>query len=157
MIYIFVCLSLSFRSPLHICFSAIVIIILYVCVLPWTCECLCLSICPFIILLPLYFTLTHSISLSLSIYIYIYIYIYIWIFLINYLTNQTCKSLLVKQGRAHKWCTPMGPHIWPSKSRTTSSNIHPAAMWGYGMWPWRPARGEERKGEVAREGQRHLC
>ena len=24
-------------------------------------------------------------------------------------------------------------HIWPSKSRTTSSNIHIAAMWGYGM------------------------
>ena len=22
-------------------------------------------------------------------------------------TNQTCKSLLEKQGRAHKWCTPM--------------------------------------------------
>ena len=25
------------------------------------------------------------------------------------------------------------PHIWPSKSRTTSSIIHTAAMWGYGM------------------------
>ena len=25
------------------------------------------------------------------------------------------------------------PHIWPGKSRTTSSNIHSAAMWGYGM------------------------
>ena len=25
------------------------------------------------------------------------------------------------------------PHIWPSKSRTTSSNIHTAAMWRYGM------------------------
>ena len=25
------------------------------------------------------------------------------------------------------------PHIWPSKSRTTSSNIHTAALWGYGM------------------------
>ena len=24
------------------------------------------------------------------------------------------------------------PHIWPGKSRTTSSNIHSAAMWGYG-------------------------
>ena len=32
-----------------------------------------------------------------------------------------------------KWCTPMEPHIWPSKSRTTSSNIHTAAMWGYWM------------------------
>ena len=38
----------------------------------------------------------------------------------------------------------MDPHIWPAKSRTTSSNIHPAAMWGYRMWPWRPARGDER-------------
>ena len=37
------------------------------------------------------------------------------------------------KGRAHKWCTPMDPRIWPSKSRTTSSNIHTAAMWGYGM------------------------
>ena len=36
-------------------------------------------------------------------------------------------------GRAHKLCNPMDPHIWPSKSRTTSSNIHTAAMWGYGM------------------------
>ena len=25
------------------------------------------------------------------------------------------------------------PHIWPSKSGTTSSSIHTAAMWGYGM------------------------
>ena len=34
---------------------------------------------------------------------------------------------------AHKWCTPMDPHIWPGKSRMTSSNIHSAAIWGYGM------------------------
>ena len=26
-------------------------------------------------------------------------------------TNQTCRTLLEKQGRAHKWCTPMDPHI----------------------------------------------
>ena len=38
-----------------------------------------------------------------------------------------------KQRRAHKWCTPMDPHIWPGKSRSTSSNIHSAATWGYGM------------------------
>ena len=44
------------------------------------------------------------------------------------LTNQTCRTLLEKQGRAHKRCTPMDPHIWPGKSRTTSSNIHSAAM-----------------------------
>ena len=29
--------------------------------------------------------------------------------------------------------TPMDPHIWPSKSRTSSKNIHTAAMWGYGI------------------------
>ena len=28
---------------------------------------------------------------------------------------------------------PLDPHIWPGKSRTTSTNIHSAAMWGYGM------------------------
>ena len=48
-------------------------------------------------------------------------------------TILTCRKLLEKQGRAHKWCNPMDPHTWPSKSRTTSSNIHTAAMWGYGM------------------------
>ena len=37
------------------------------------------------------------------------------------LTNQTRRTLLEKQGRAHKWCTTMDPHIWPSKSRTSSS------------------------------------
>ena len=43
------------------------------------------------------------------------------------LTNQTCRTLLEKQGRAHKRCTPMDPGIWPSKSRTISLNIHTAA------------------------------
>ena len=37
------------------------------------------------------------------------------------------------RGRAPKWYTPMDPHIWPSKSRKSSANIHTAAMWGYGM------------------------
>ena len=46
-------------------------------------------------------------------------------------TNQTCRTLLEKQERAHKWCTPMDPHIWPFKSRMTSSNIHTVALWGY--------------------------
>ena len=32
-----------------------------------------------------------------------------------------------------EWCTPMEPHIWPSKSRTTSSNLHTAAMWRHRM------------------------
>ena len=62
-----------------------------------------------------------------------------WLVLCNLLyiyfiqTNQTCRTLLEKQRRAHKWCTPMDPSIWPSKSRMTSSNIHTAAMWGYRM------------------------
>ena len=72
-------------------------------------------------------------------------------------TNQTCRSLPERQGWAHKWCTPMKPHIWPGKSRTTSTNIHPAAMWGYRVWPWRPAGGDERWGEMAREGQGYPC
>ena len=38
-----------------------------------------------------------------------------------------------EEGRAHKGCSPMDPHIWPGKSRTTSTKIHTAAMWGYGM------------------------
>ena len=29
--------------------------------------------------------------------------------------------------------TPMDPHMWPSKSRTTSSNLHTAAMWRHRM------------------------
>ena len=36
------------------------------------------------------------------------------------------------------------PHIWLGKSRTISSNIHSAAIWGYRMWLWRPTRGDER-------------
>ena len=47
--------------------------------------------------------------------------------------TRHCRTLLEKQGWAHKWCTLMDPHIWPGKSRTTSSNIHTTAMWGYGM------------------------
>ena len=48
-------------------------------------------------------------------------------------TSQTRRTLLEKQGRARKWRTPMDPHIWPSKSRTTSPNLHTAAMWGHRM------------------------
>ena len=51
----------------------------------------------------------------------------------------------------------MDPHIWSGKSRTTSRNIHPVAMWGYRLWLWRPAGGDERLGEVAREGQGYPC
>ena len=68
-------------------------------------------------------------------------------------TNQTCRTLLEKQGRTHKRCTLVDPHTWPCKNRTTSTNIHSATMWGYGMLSWRPAWGDERYGKVAREGQ----
>ena len=48
-------------------------------------------------------------------------------------TSQTRRTLLEKQRRARKWFTTMDPHIWPSKSRTTSPNLHTAAMWGHRM------------------------
>ena len=47
------------------------------------------------------------------------------------LDNQTCRTLLEMQGRAHKWCTPIDLLTWPRKSRVTSSNIHTADLWGY--------------------------
>ena len=37
------------------------------------------------------------------------------------------------KGRTHQWCTPMDPAYGQAKNRMTSSNIHTAAMWGYGM------------------------
>ena len=43
-------------------------------------------------------------------------------------TNQTCRTLLEKQGRTHKRCTLMDTHTWPCKSKTTSTNIHSAAI-----------------------------
>ena len=48
-------------------------------------------------------------------------------------TNQTRRTLLEKQGRAHKRCTPVDPHIWMCKSGTTSTNLHTATMWGHRM------------------------
>ena len=48
-------------------------------------------------------------------------------------TSQTRRTLLEKQRWARKWRTTMDPHIWPSKSRTTSPNLHSAAMWGHRM------------------------
>ena len=49
------------------------------------------------------------------------------------------------------------PHTLPCKSRTTSTNIHSATMWGYRMLSRRPVWGDERYGKVAREGQGYLC
>ena len=42
-------------------------------------------------------------------------------------------TLLEKQGRAHKRCTPVDPHSWMCKCGTTSTNLHTAAMWGHGL------------------------
>ena len=50
------------------------------------------------------------------------------------LMKHTCMTLLEKQGRAHNWYSPMDLLIWPSKSRTTSANLHRAAPWGYGVY-----------------------
>ena len=52
------------------------------------------------------------------------------------------KTIQVR--RTHKWCTLMDPHTWPCKIRTTSTNIHSATMWGYGMLSRRPVWGDER-------------
>ena len=49
-----------------------------------------------------------------------------------------------------------GPHTWPCKRRTTSTNIHSATMWGYGMLSWRPDEGEERCREEWRERVRDI-
>ena len=67
----------------------------------------------------------------------------IMMMIIAIMLDQTCRTLLEKQGRTHKRCTLMDPHTWPCKNRTTSTNIHSTAMWGYGM-SWRPAWGDER-------------
>ena len=50
-----------------------------------------------------------------------------------------------------KRCTLMDPHTWPRKSRTTSSNVHSAAMWGYRMLSWRTYLG---RWTIGRSGER---
>ena len=47
--------------------------------------------------------------------------------------TRTRRTLLEKQGRAHKRCTPVDPRTWMCKSGTTSTNLHTAAVWGHGM------------------------
>ena len=47
-------------------------------------------------------------------------------------------------GHCWKWCTLMDPYTWPCKSRTISTNMHSATMWGYGMLSRRPAWSDER-------------
>ena len=48
-------------------------------------------------------------------------------------TIVNMSGSLEKQGRAHKQCTPVDPHIWMCKSRTISTNLHTATMWGHRM------------------------
>ena len=66
-------------------------------------------------------------------------------------TNQTRGTLLEKQGRAHKRCTPVDPHIWMCKSRTTSTNLHTATMWGHRIVTLKTCR---RRWMIGRNGER---
>ena len=83
-----------------------------------------------------------GIPMPINVLTYPYICIVVsWLFSITktiQVRRTRCRTLLEKQGRTHKRCTLMDPHTWPCKSRTTSTNIHSAAMWGYGMLSWRP-------------------
>ena len=86
-------------------------------------------------------------------YYYLFLHIVKWfqelLFIICYkhfyviLIVQFNRTLLEKQGRTHKWCILVDPHTWPCKSWTTSTNIHSATMWGYGMLSKRAAWGDE--------------
>ena len=101
----------------------------------------------YILLLIILLLLLGIISYSGFTRLNIYIYIYIWgvdetptIRTLaphhkNYTssTNQTRRTLLEKQGRAHKRCTPVDPRTWMCRSGTTSTNLHTAAVWGHGM------------------------
>ena len=49
------------------------------------------------------------------------------------LDEPDMPTLLEKQRQDRKWCAPVDPRICPIKSRTTSTNIHTAAMWWYGI------------------------
>ena len=61
------------------------------------------------------------------------------------------KTIQVRRTRhaGHCWrsrdelITLVDPYTWPCKSRTTSTNIHSATMWGYRMLSRIPARGDE--------------
>ena len=50
-------------------------------------------------------------------------------------TNQTCRTLLEKQGRTHKWCTLMDPHTWPCKSSLYSSRWPLSEDSGFNSYP----------------------
>ena len=54
--------------------------------------------------------------------------------MVQFVTLGFLQLAIVRRYWLHKTqghrltCTPMDSRIWPSKSRTTSSNIHTAAM-----------------------------
>ena len=45
-----------------------------------------------------------------------------------YIDEPDMQDTAGEAGTNSKRCTHMDPHTWPSKSRTTSTNIHSAAM-----------------------------
>ena len=74
------------------------------------------------------------------------------------LPNQTCKSLLEKQGRAHKWCTPMHPRIWQdNKLEYTSSSY--VRIWDAVLktcqWRWMIGRSGEWGSRISVPVARH--
>ena len=73
------------------------------------------------------------------------------------LTNQTCRTLLEKQGRAHKWCTPMDPHIWPSKTRRPARTYIQQLCKDTGCSPEDLPEAMNDKEKWRREGQEYLC
>ena len=74
-------------------------------------------------------------------------------------TSQTRQTLLEKQRRARKWRTTMEPHIWPSKSRTTSPNLYSAAMWDVTQKTcrrrWTIGKSGERWSRISVQAARH--
>ena len=60
-------------------------------------------------------------------------------------------TLLEKQRWTHKRCTLMDPHTRPRKSRTTSTNVHSAAIWGYRLLSLKTCLG---RWTIGRSGER---
>ena len=62
------------------------------------------------------------------------------------------KTIQVRRTRHARHCwRSRDPHTWPCKSRTTSMNIHSAAMWGYGMFVLNTCLG---RWTIGRSGER---
>ena len=43
-------------------------------------------------------------------------------------TNETCRTLLKKQGHTHKRCSSMNPFIWTCQGWPTSKNLFTLAL-----------------------------